>query len=105
MVRIPDLLNRCMDLTKDCFGGKTLKGRTVILFSSSNSVLGNKYYSELTTAVPNIEIDQVNIDKEKDLASDLNIRVAPIVMVYQDGVLLNSYTYKQKDDLICFLKS
>jgi Thioredoxin len=94
-----------MDLTKDCFGGKTLKGRAVILFSSSNSVLGNKYYTEVTTSVPNVQIHRVNIDKEKDLASDLNIRVSPVVLTYQDGVLLNSYTYKQKDDLICFLKS
>ena len=77
----------------------------MILFSSSNSVLGNKYYAEVTTAVTNVQIHRVNIDKEKDLASDLNIRVSPVVLTYQDGVLLNSYTYKQKDDLICFLKS
>lgn len=94
-----------MYLTKDCFGGKTQKGRTVVLFSSSSSVIGNKFFNEITAAFPAIELHRVDIDKERDLAADLNIRITPIVYVYQEGNLENSFNYTQKDDLLWLLKS
>ena len=84
---------------------KQLSGKRFVLFQSSNSVLGAKFAAQICEAVPGIELEKVDIEKEKDLASQMNIRVSPILFVYQDGNLINSYTYSQKDDLICFLKS
>jgi len=94
-----------MYLTKETFAEQTGKGRTVVLFSSSQSVLGNKYFTELTTTFPDLPIFRVDIDKQRDLAADTNIRVSPIVFVFQDGALTDKYMWNQKDALICILKS
>ena len=94
-----------MYLTKETFAEQTGKGRTVVLFSSSQSVLGNKYFTELTTIFPTLPIFRVDIDKERDLAADSNIRVSPIVFVFQDGELLDKYMLNQKDALIWALRS
>ena len=94
-----------MYLTKETFAEQTGKGRTVVLFSSSQSVLGNQYFTELTTTFPDLPIFRVDIDKERDLAADINIRVSPIVFVFQDGEILDKYMWNQKDGLICALRS
>lgn len=94
-----------MYLTKKTFAEQTGKGRTVVLFSSSQSVLGNKYFTELTTTFPDLPIFRVDIDKERDLAADTNIRVSPIVFVFQDGEILDKYMLNQKESLICALRS
>ena len=94
-----------MYLTKETFAEQTGKGRTVVLFSSSQSVLGNQYFTELTTTFPTLPIFRVDIDKERDLAADTNIRVSPIVFVFQDGEILDKYMWNQKDSLICILRS
>jgi len=94
-----------MYLTKETFAEQTGKGRTVVLFSASQSVLGNKYFTELTTTFPDLPIFRVDIDKQRDLAADTNIRVSPIVFVFQDGALIDKYMWNQKDVLICILRS
>jgi hypothetical protein len=94
-----------MYLTKETFAEQTGKGRTVVLFSSSQSVLGNKYFTELTTTFPDLPIFRVDIDKERDLAADSNIRITPLVFVFQDGEILDKYMWNQKDALICILRS
>ena len=94
-----------MYLTKETFAEQTGKGRTVVLFSSSQSVLGNQYFTELKTTFPALPIFRVDIDKERDLAADTNIRVSPIVFVFQDGEILDKYMWNQKDSLICILRS
>jgi hypothetical protein len=94
-----------MYLTKKTFAEQTGKGRTVVLFSSSQSVLGNQYFTELTTTFPDLPIFRVDIDKERDLAADTNIRVSPIVFVFHEGELTDKYMWTQKDALICILRS
>ena len=94
-----------MYLTKKTFAEQTGKGRTVVLFSASQSVLGHKYFTELKTTFPDLPIFRVDIDKERDLAADTNIRVSPIVFVFQDGEILDKYMWNQKDALICILRS
>lgn len=94
-----------MYLTKETFAEQTGKGRTVVLFSASQSVLGHKYFTELTTTFPDLPIFRVDIDKERDLAADTNIRVTPIVFVFQDGNLTDKYMWNQKDALMTSLRS
>jgi len=94
-----------MYLTKETFAEQTGKGRTVVLFSSSQSVLGNKYFTELTTTFPDLPIFRVDIDKERDLAADSNIRITPLVFVFQDGEILDKYMLNQKDALMDSLRS
>ena len=93
-----------MYLTKETFAEQTGKGRTVVLFSSSQSVLGNNYFTELTTTFPNLPIFRVDIDKERDLAADTNLRVVPIVLIFQDGELTDKYIWNQKDALMGSLR-
>jgi len=94
-----------MYLTKETFAEQTGKGRTVVLFSSSQSVLGNNYFTELTTTFPDLPIFRVDIDKERDLAADTNIRVSPIVFVFQDGQMIDKYMWNQKESLMDSLRS
>ena len=94
-----------MYLTKETFAEQTGKGRTVVLFSSSQSVLGHKYFTELKTTFPDLPIFRVDIDKERDLAADTNIRVSPIVFVFQDGKMTDKYMWNQKDALMDSLRS
>lgn len=94
-----------MYLTKETFAEQTAKGRTVVVFSYSQSVLGNKYFNELTTTFSNLPIFRVDIDKEQDLAADMNIRVSPIAFFFQDGTLTDTYTWNQRDALMGSLKS
>ena len=94
-----------MYLTKETFAEQIKKKKTLVVFSSSQSVLGNSYFTELTTTFPNLPIFRVDIDKERDLAADTNIRVVPIVLIFQDGDLTEEYMWNQKDSLICTLRS
>ena len=53
----------------------------------------------------NLPIFRVDIDKEQDLAADMNIRVSPIAFFFQDGTLTDTYTWNQRDALMGSLKS
>jgi hypothetical protein len=52
-----------------------------------------------------LRVHRVDIFKEKNLASDANIRFSPIVYVYQDGEVINKLKYDALQELICSTKS
>lgn len=92
-----------MDLNKTNFTSETSKGVALVLFYSSASVVATRFWKALQNCGK--PIFRVNIDIEKQLADDNNIRISPIVYYYKDGELINTYRFDELEKLLCMIKS
>jgi len=90
-----------MVLNSENFTSETSSGESLVVFSSSNSA---KLAPVLAKLSFHPRVFTLDIETNRDLAANYNIRITPIVYHFKEGNIINTYKINQLEELICTLK-